>query len=533
MNRHVATFFGGICLFWAGLSPNVPAQPRTFDVRQAAQELINIDRPRIAVAADGSSAVAFEALIRGEFLDEWHVAVQRFAPSGDPVGPLHLFEPESGCGSFDSWSSDAQHHAEIAFRADGMLMVVMQHSGFWLNGDSNSSEITIGAIGTDGQALDLNPSIAHCEQYKLIFVGGGRQDRPRFSLLPGGQMLVTADGFFQDSDLRNVAIRVLGSDLQELIESIIPHDDPSSQQAFHRQPDLVTNGSLILSTWEECPIVDNQGNANECDIGAQFARISLTGLRLLGGNIRVNAGDPAGTVNVLPSAAVNEAGNSVVVWADTRTGAQGDIFGQRFDAEGRPLGSNFQVSAGEGTIYFRPEVALLDDGRFMVVWTDSTTGGFRARGRQFDAGGTPLTAPFSLAPDAGLQTGQPDVTTEGTAFVYIWGGVRNGSLVVATNHLGTIVGREADPALPPMMLESYPNPVAGRATIRFALDTAGPVTLAVYDLLGREVARLLDGPAPPGVQDVSFDASGLPAGLYLVRMTQGARVRTTPLLKSR
>ncbi len=39
------------------------------------------------------------------------------------------------------------------------------------------------------------------------------------------------------------------------------------------------------------------------------------------------------------------------VWADTRTGLAGDIFSQRFDASGQPLGGNLHISAGEGEIY--------------------------------------------------------------------------------------------------------------------------------------------------------------------------------------
>jgi serine protease AprX len=66
-----------------------------------------------------------------------------------------------------------------------------------------------------------------------------------------------------------------------------------------------------------------------------------------------------------------------------------------------------------------------------------------------------------------------------------------------------------------------PNPTAGRARIAFSLAEAGPARLAVYDLLGREVAVLADGPLEAGAHEVRLDASGLATGAYLYRLTAG------------
>jgi hypothetical protein len=41
----------------------------------------------------------------------------------------------------------------------------------------------------------------------------------------------------------------------------------------------------------------------------------------------------------------------------------------------------------------------------------------------------------------------------------------------------------------------------------------------VYDLLGREVATLVNENLPPGSYEVKFDASGLPSGVYFYRLT--------------
>jgi hypothetical protein len=52
------------------------------------------------------------------------------------------------------------------------------------------------------------------------------------------------------------------------------------------------------------------------------------------------------------------------------------------------------------------------------------------------------------------------------------------------------------------------------------------VKLAVYDLLGREVAILVNEQQAPGAYQVRFDATGLPSGMYLYRLTVGSFAET-------
>ena len=74
-------------------------------------------------------------------------------------------------------------------------------------------------------------------------------------------------------------------------------------------------------------------------------------------------------------------------------------------------------------------------------------------------------------------------------------------------------------------LSAFPNPAAGPATLRFAVAEASEATLVVYDALGREVARPVDGTVE-GVVEASVDASALPAGLYVARLVVGDRAET-------
>lgn len=74
--------------------------------------------------------------------------------------------------------------------------------------------------------------------------------------------------------------------------------------------------------------------------------------------------------------------------------------------------------------------------------------------------------------------------------------------------------------------QSYPNPFNRSTQIQFALPEEAHVQLAVYDVVGREVARLIDRPLPVGIHTARFDVGTLPSGTYLYRMEAGTFTAT-------
>ena len=72
-------------------------------------------------------------------------------------------------------------------------------------------------------------------------------------------------------------------------------------------------------------------------------------------------------------------------------------------------------------------------------------------------------------------------------------------------------------------LQAYPNPFEQNATVRFSVEEAQRVTVTVYDALGREVSVLYADEVAAGQEEfVAFDAAGLPAGVYTVRLSGAA-----------
>ena len=77
---------------------------------------------------------------------------------------------------------------------------------------------------------------------------------------------------------------------------------------------------------------------------------------------------------------------------------------------------------------------------------------------------------------------------------------------------------------------NYPNPFNPETTIRYALPQANNVRLAVYDLLGHEVAVLVDEPKPAGRHATRFDAGDLPSGAYVYRLQVQGKVMTNMMM---
>ncbi|HEX2865406.1 MAG TPA: T9SS type A sorting domain-containing protein [Ignavibacteriales bacterium] len=70
-------------------------------------------------------------------------------------------------------------------------------------------------------------------------------------------------------------------------------------------------------------------------------------------------------------------------------------------------------------------------------------------------------------------------------------------------------------------LSAYPNPFNPVTTLEFNIPAAGKVELKVYDILGKEVTTLVNEERKAGNYKVQFNASSLPSGIYLCRMSSG------------
>jgi hypothetical protein len=91
---------------------------------------------------------------------------------------------------------------------------------------------------------------------------------------------------------------------------------------------------------------------------------------------------------------------------------------------------------------------------------------------------------------------------------------------------------EPVPEVPPAAIVA-PNPASGRAALLFALTEPTEVRLALYDVLGREVAAVEARWLERGPHRLGLDVSRLPSGVYVWRLAAGDRVESERLTVAR
>jgi hypothetical protein len=78
--------------------------------------------------------------------------------------------------------------------------------------------------------------------------------------------------------------------------------------------------------------------------------------------------------------------------------------------------------------------------------------------------------------------------------------------------------------------QNYPNPFNPTTNIKFSVPEAGNIKLSVYNVVGEEVAVLVNGFTEVGIFDVSFDASNLPSGVYLYKLQSANSTQTKKMM---
>jgi len=131
------------------------------------------------------------------------------------------------------------------------------------------------------------------------------------------------------------------------------------------------------------------------------------------------------------------------------------------------------------------------------------------------------------------QSGSPlfvsDASGEAVAGVAKWAGSSrhyrfSGAMYRAlTDIMERVMTAPIPSAIPSTMTLSpnYPNPFNPSTTISYSVGKSGPVSLIVYDALGREVRQLVSSHQPAGRYSVTFDGASLASGVYFARLSSG------------
>ncbi len=101
---------------------------------------------------------------------------------------------------------------------------------------------------------------------------------------------------------------------------------------------------------------------------------------------------------------------------------------------------------------------------------------------------------------------------------------------IPPNPKATAAETDAVQPKPPTFAPNYPNPFSGSTTLTFSLSEPETVHLAVYDLIGREVAVVVTGRYGTGMHRVDWRPRQVPPGVYIARLQAGSSVFTRRLV---
>lgn len=484
-------------------------------------------RPQITLSRDGTHAVAWESLAKLPSTEEWQIGVLAFDPSGSALDEaIYLRDPES-CVGEDVEGYRGVQNADIQFSREGELLVAMEPEIDVYNGILHKQpRIIFSKLNQAGQVLfeeNQNP----CDRSSRDSSGNFENERPRFDFSPqtGEIVLVstseTSFGKKQKSPFKTITLG----------DSSFPSQNSNSlgigSAYIELWQDIAISNLFSGYTWQRCYVFDSEGNSDDCDVVVQFIpHSSEHDVLHTTKPIRVNAGDRTGVLNYRPSLAMNDKGESVVVWVDYRYSESGDVLAQRFDSTGWPVGENTRISDGLGVIDVPdgvgPEVAMKSDGSYMVVWAQDNEGERRAYGRVV-SGADQQKPLFLLDPDPHLESLGADVVSNGEQFAYTWISVYDSGPTVFywVSDSESLTTRNLERPKTDFSFTGYPNPFSEETTLEYVLNQEGHVTLVIYDLLGREVKKLIDKWQAPGAYLVNLPAEELAIGYYVTKLQQG------------
>ncbi len=260
--------------------------------------------------------------------------------------------PAGGEFLVNTYTTSNQFRADVAVDADGDFVVVWQSnrqdgSSFGVfgqrydrDGTPLGSEFQINTFTTQAQNVAGVASDAD-GNFVVIWSSGGNQD--------GSSTGIFGRRFDREGN-------ALGNEFQ------VPTYTTSVQ-----------NNSRVASDADGNFIVVWQSFGQDGDRFGMFGQRFDSAGGTLGDDFQINT-YTTGSQSV-PSLGANRSGHFIVVWSSPQVDSRGDIFGQRFDSAGNRVGDEFLVNTDTTDRQTAADVAVGDDGRFVVVWASDNLDG--------------------------------------------------------------------------------------------------------------------------------------------------------------
>jgi hypothetical protein len=176
-----------------------------------------------------------------------------------------------------------------------------------------------------------------------------------------------------------------------------------------------------------------------------------------------------------PNIIKDGSGGAIITWRDYRWDGSGDVYAQKINAAGTQQWNAYTAAA----------ICTVTGSQYFPILTSDSSGGAIIAWWEYR----------SIDPDIYAQR------------VY-----NNGSLTSVTSGNG-IVPHEF------VLAQNYPNPFNPSTTFHFALPSADNVKLVIFNILGQEVAEVVNKHHAAGTYDYFWNANNLSSGIYFYKLT--------------
>jgi len=292
----------------------------------------NQKEPSVATDTAGNFIVAWQGpgLLEDE---EQDIFIQRFDPNCQPLGDELLI---------NTYTQGKQQHPKAAMRRDGAFAVVWE-----------SERLEIDTTVVSCQLFDAN-GLAVSEEFEVSLLDDCRY--PDVAMDPNGKFAVV---WMEDGSSNNlIMVRLYNADGSARTK---PLDASTIKFNTITRPSIAmdANGYFVVA-WDGDP-----NHASDDDVHARLFDPNGTPL-----GEQFIANTALADAQQYPQVAMNNMGEFVIVWESEieSSTVERDIFCQRFDSLGQPIGDEFQLNSFVESDQRYPDIALSDNGEFVTVW---------------------------------------------------------------------------------------------------------------------------------------------------------------------
>ncbi|MFV0488891.1 MAG: Ig-like domain-containing protein, partial [Vibrio fluvialis] len=300
----------------------------------------------------------------------------------------------------NTYTSNEQVRPSVATFADGGYVIVWQSNGQ----DGNN-------WGVFGQHYDASGAAVGGE-FQVNTYSYSSQANPIVTTLAGGGYVVVWHSYGQDGSKHGIYGQRYDATGVAAGSEFRVNTRTSNEQHTPFVTALADGGYVVV--WQS----DRQDGSG---YGIYGQRYDATGVAA-GSEFRVNTYTISSQVNAAVTAFGD--GGFVIVWqSNGQEGRSQGVYGQRYDAAGAAVGSEFQVNTHISDLQVKPAIAALSNGGFVVVWQSNgqDSSGYGIYGQRYDAAGAVDGSEFQVNTYTSGEQGDPAVSALADGgFMVVW-----------------------------------------------------------------------------------------------------------------